>query len=37
MASQKNISFWSTGYIVFMDDDSEHKVDDLDDEWVLDP
>ena len=36
MASQRNISFWSTGYILFMDYDSERKVDDWDDGWVLD-
>ena len=28
--------FWSIGYILFMDYDSKHKVDDLDDGWVLD-
>ena len=36
MASQRNISFWSIGYMLFMDYDSEHKVDDSDDGWVLD-
>ena len=36
MASQRNISFWSIWYILFMDFDSEHKDDDLDDGWMLD-
>ena len=36
MASQSSISFGSIGYILYMDDDSEHKVDDSDDGWVLD-
>ena len=34
MASQRNASFLSIGYILFMDDDSEHKVDESDDGWV---
>ena len=28
--------FWSIGYIRFIGDDSEHKVDDSDDGWMLD-
>ena len=36
MASQRNISFWSTGYILFMDCCSKHKVDYSNDGWVLD-
>ena len=31
MASQSSISFGSIGYILYMDDDSECKVDDSDD------
>ena len=29
--------FWSIEYTTFMHDDSEHKVDDSDDRWMLDP
>ena len=36
MASQRNISLWSIGYIPFMDYKSEHKVNDSDDGWVPD-
>ena len=36
MASQSSISFGSIGYILYMDDDSERKVDGWDDGWVLD-
>ena len=28
--------FWSIWYMLYMDDDSEHNVDDSDDGWVLD-
>ena len=36
MASQRNITFLSIGYILSMDFDSEHKDDDSDDGWLLD-
>ena len=35
-ASQRNISFGNIGYMLFMDYDNEHKINDLDDGWVLD-
>ena len=36
-ASQKSVSFSSYGYILFMDDGSKQKFDDLDNGQVLDP
>ena len=37
MAIQRNISFLNHQiYRLFKDNDSEHKVDDSDDGWVLD-
>ena len=36
MASQKILVFYSIGCILFMDDDTERKVDDSDVGWVLD-
>ena len=37
IASQRNISFWSIGYVLSMDFVSKHKDDDSDNGWVLDP